>query len=364
MSKKSKIEGILFIILDAYRADYLGYQNSKSKGNVSPNIDKFVKESILFKNSYSPGPTTYISLPKIFSEDKDHPPVGPHSLVSRLKDYHKLSSPQRFRVKIRQMLSETLHPAIKKWIGDMIYAIKRKGLRKIKFNFLNRSFVEDLQTKLITCCIGANPFLDLGFQRGFDEFKNFIGLDIGREFFGQRDIEFVHPKKIIKEALEFRERVGGNFFLYMHFLQPHAPYVEDGESLLTCRQLQKLEFFLKFKSEKEKITKRVEKAYLNTVKFIDRHMKKIFDAFEKSLIILTSDHGELLGEYDKLQHPPLMVDELLRVPFIIGGSIPEKLRGKIYKKYANNINIGRFIRSLLKKDFALSEKLLKSIVLA
>jgi len=39
--------------------------------------------------------------------------------------------------------------------------------------------------------------------------------------------------------------------------------------------------------------------------------------FDKSLIIVTSDHGQLLGEHEKIGHGDFLYDELLYVPLLM-----------------------------------------------
>lgn len=63
--------------------------------------------------------------------------------------------------------------------------------------------------------------------------------------------------------------------------------------------------------------------------------KKIYDS---TLIIVTSDHGELLGEHDEFGHEFWLYQELLHVPLIVKYPLGKK-KGVIVKKYVQDIDI-------------------------
>jgi arylsulfatase A-like enzyme len=63
--------------------------------------------------------------------------------------------------------------------------------------------------------------------------------------------------------------------------------------------------------------------YDGEVAFVDVHLARIFDAlksakrYDRSLIILTADHGELLGEHGLAGHGSIPYEELVHVPLVI-----------------------------------------------
>jgi arylsulfatase A-like enzyme len=63
--------------------------------------------------------------------------------------------------------------------------------------------------------------------------------------------------------------------------------------------------------------------YRAAVHYVDRQIHRLVEAlerqgvFEETLIVLTSDHGELFGEYGQYGKPERMYDELLRVPLVV-----------------------------------------------
>lgn len=121
-------------------------------------------------------------------------------------------------------------------------------------------------------------------------------------------------------------------FLWSHFMDPHGPYHPD---LVFDREIP-----VSFDPEEFKHAQRqwddddkldsetVEKMvriYREKIRYLDRHLQALFEWLEATgryrdaLIIVTADHGQLLGENGRYGHDwdNLPVDELLRVPFLV-----------------------------------------------
>jgi choline-sulfatase len=90
------------------------------------------------------------------------------------------------------------------------------------------------------------------------------------------------------------------FFLFLHLYEPHVPY-----------------------DPPEPFRSRYANAYDGEIATADAivgqflaHLKQR-GLYDKSVIILTSDHGEGLGDHGELQHSILLYTELIRVPLVI-----------------------------------------------
>jgi len=92
------------------------------------------------------------------------------------------------------------------------------------------------------------------------------------------------------------------FFLWLHYVDPHSEYVAH----------QGFDFG---SSSRQR--------YDGEVAFVDQHVGRVLDALEKSLvydrtaIIVTSDHGEAFGEHGMIRHGFELGEELVRVPLIV-----------------------------------------------
>jgi len=92
------------------------------------------------------------------------------------------------------------------------------------------------------------------------------------------------------------------FFLWVHYVDPHSEYVPH----------QGFDFG---SSSRQR--------YDGEVAFVDHHVGRVLEALEKSLvydrtaIIVTSDHGEAFGEHGMIRHGFELWEELVRVPLIV-----------------------------------------------
>jgi choline-sulfatase len=96
------------------------------------------------------------------------------------------------------------------------------------------------------------------------------------------------------------------FFLWVHYTDPHSEYVRH-------------EGFDFGKSSRD--------LYDSEVAFTDHHVGRLLDqlqasAFaERTIVIVTSDHGEAFGEHGMIRHGFELWEELVRVPLIV--SVPK-----------------------------------------
>ena len=92
------------------------------------------------------------------------------------------------------------------------------------------------------------------------------------------------------------------FYLWSHFTDPHAEYVTHSG----------YDFGSDSKGK-----------YLGEVAFVDHQLGRVFDVIanssfaERTVIIVTSDHGEAFGEHGMLRHGFELWEPLIRVPLII-----------------------------------------------
>lgn len=111
------------------------------------------------------------------------------------------------------------------------------------------------------------------------------------------------------------------FTYVIHDHGGHAPYGEAGERFKPSR-----EFFEENKNNEELIYKKYRKGVRQSVnRFRDIYKcLREWGELDETLLVFTSDHGELLGEYGGLyEHTSPMVPELLEVPLVFcGAGIP------------------------------------------
>ncbi|MEB3755319.1 MAG: hypothetical protein GSR79_00435 [Desulfurococcales archaeon] len=123
----------------------------------------------------------------------------------------------------------------------------------------------------------------------------------------------VSPDLALKSIMSiiFRNKLKNYKGRYLiHLLYPHAPYLV-GQKAYT------LQDFLKLSNSPQKLKFIMQKAYLSNTLHGILLLKKLLKIVPKPIII-TADHGELLGEYNLFLHPGgLKIPFLRLVPLLI-----------------------------------------------
>ncbi len=143
-----------------------------------------------------------------------------------------------------------------------------------------------------------------------------------------------------------------SFFAFFNLMEVHEPYsIGDKGSLLT-------NFLYEHIPSKIVSTWRVK--YPKQVDYIILKIKKLIDILkennllDKSLIIVTSDHGQLLGEYEKIGHGIFLYDELLFVPFAIkypSSITAEPFSNSFRYKYMSLTRIKKLIFDIIMNNY-------------
>ncbi len=150
--------------------------------------------------------------------------------------------------------------------------------------------------------VGAFP-LDrrFGLARGFDVYDDRYPLGSSRAQF-----EFAERRgdEVVRLALNWWQQANGKRrFLWVHLFDPHARY-EPPEP---------------FRSRYR------DRPYLGEVAAVDAFLKPLLDPHlagqePPALIVVTSDHGESLGEHGELTHGLFCYEATLHVPLVLWGA--------------------------------------------
>ncbi|MDH5491486.1 MAG: sulfatase, partial [Myxococcales bacterium] len=182
---------------------------------------------------------------------------------------------------------------------------------------------------------------DFGFRRGWGSYRNYIKE--GR----RTQARFVADDVLAWLDGRDTERP---FFLYVHTIDPHVPYIPPPE-LLETYDPEPYDGPVDFRRDRELLEKiksgqlrlgardrrRLEALYDGEITYHDVHMAAILDGLERrglaeeTLVIITADHGEEFFDHDSVGHGHSLYEELLHVPFVIrmpglgreGARIPE-----------------------------------------
>ncbi|MBN3041276.1 MAG: sulfatase [Candidatus Omnitrophica bacterium] len=283
--QQSPSPNIILITVDALRPDHLGCYGYQRQ--TSPNIDKLAKEGVVFLNCFATGPDTIASLPGFFT--------GRYLEVETPK--HLLTSDN---------LLDEKFTTLAEYLKTMGYH---------------------------TAVFGNHPFLKInkGFGQGFDYYC--------------MDQRIKDSEEITKRVLEFLNCYQGNkpLFIWIHYLDTHVPYIPSEECLkkfendnlyktndkvleLRPKQVPSITYFdslgyippAVFRKSKYNLNyyiARYDAAICHADFYIGELLKNIRD---NTLIILSADHGESLGEHKVyFTHSESIYDEVLHIPLII-----------------------------------------------
>ncbi len=117
------------------------------------------------------------------------------------------------------------------------------------------------------------------------------------------------------------------FYMFLHYFDPHAPY-DPPEPFMSRFASQKNEptyfekLIAKIQNDKSAYLEKIINLYDGELAFTDHEIGKVFESLkylgleEDTLVVLTSDHGEGLGQHNLVGHSFNIYEEQVRVPLL------------------------------------------------
>lgn len=257
---------VVLLMIDSMRSDmpWNGYER-----DIAPNLEKLAKRSVTYVNGYS-------------------------------------------------MSSYTAKSVVPALVGDYPSALPRDGYFFTKWPDENLLISERLQKRGHRTIAGHahgyfKPSFGMGNDQGFDDYQLIPGtLDL-------KAVTSVTSEAITtlaKKQLSAISQSAGEqkrFFAYYHYLDPHHTY--------------------EFHREHSKWGRKARDLYDGELHFTDHHVGELLDFIakqpwaERTVIIVTADHGEGFGERNHFRHAYELWESLVRVPIIVHvpGVEPRKL---------------------------------------
>lgn len=318
-ANKTDPHAIILISLDTLRQDHLGCYGYKR--NTSPHLDRFAKEdAVLFENAYAQAPYT---LPSHMSMMTGLYPEAHGMMLPIASD----GSGKTNRLSLK---APTLAEVLKSR-GYKTQAFTDGGMVSAKY----------------------------GFDIGFDDYKDKRNPGKGTNGF-QRFRGALHEW--------IKDQADEKFFLFIHTFDTHAPFTPPEPyasrfnetspgrtlpqgSLFQCKHLGYQDsFFLKEYDSVQDVVNR----YDGTVAFVDHEVNQLFELlkqlklYDNSLIIITSDHGEIFMENGlMIGHGLCSINEEVLIPLLI--KFPHsKHKGKRIDHLVETVDFMPTILSLLK----------------
>lgn len=305
----SEYPNIVLVTVDSLRADACGHvdadwiRDSTGVHDLTPRLDELAADGLTFERAISPGPTTYDAMHAIFTGDRIPHAERETGLGPPRNPWDRLKHHMRARDTIPERLSQLGYE---------------------------------------TGAFTANPWTSrrFGFEQGFDHFEDFLDDDPNRG--GTMDEEFrlrdalslisswqrshVHRpwESFYHDALAWTHRASEPYFLWLFLMDVHVPYLPPS----TFRRGTRPEIYAanlwQFLGDRNGgplegvVGPRLIRAYEDAVRYTDHHLGRFADELdEDTLLVVTADHGEGLGDHGLYGHGPHLYEENIRVPVVV-----------------------------------------------
>lgn len=240
---------VVLITLDTTRADHLGcYGGARTE---TPNLDALSAKGVRFEQALSPVPLTL--------------PAHVSLLTGLVPRHHGVRDNAGFKLDPKiPLLTERLGAA----------------------GYTTAAFVSS-----------AVLDRDGGLARGFTTYDDLVRVGDRRAF----DYQERAASQTVDAVLKQLSTLKPPFFLWVHFYDPHLPYVPPEP------------YASRFK----------DRPYDGEIAFMDAQIGRIFDVLKRRgttvYVAVTGDHGESLGEHGEDAHGVFLYEATQHVPLILTG---------------------------------------------
>jgi arylsulfatase len=272
--------GVVLVILDAAGAPYLGAYGNHLP--TSPNIDKLARTAggTVFERAYAQSAWTLPSMASLFTGR--YPPR---------------------RAQTRTVVA-----------GDTLATLLH-------------------EVGLQTAAFSESPYVtaERGFARGFDVFHEYFP----KRLFDHDDRFYrADNARATEDAIAWVEAYRhGRFFLYLHLLAPHSPYLPPppfkgrfdpsytGTFEGVTDTLLRINDGTLHPSDRD--LEHLRLAYEENLAYGDHLVGRLFDTLrrtrvlDRSIVIVAADHGEGFREHGWMLHTTTLFEEMIHVPLVI-----------------------------------------------
>lgn len=246
--------GVLLISIDTLRADHLGCYGFRR--GATPALDALAKQAAKFEHAFAPVPLTLPSHAALLT--------GTYPFYNGVRDQPGFRLPDD--------------------ITTLAEYFSRAGYA--------------------TAAVLGSPVLSrrFGLSRGFEDYDDRCGASTREQEAGLPNIK--RPAgTVVRLALAWLDGkpAGKPFFLWLHFYDPHLPY----------------------RAPEPFRSRFADRPYDGEIAYTDSALATLFAGlrsrglFDSSVIALTADHGEGLGEHGESTHGYFIYDSTIHVPLLV-----------------------------------------------
>ena len=273
---------VIIILVDTLRQDYVGAYGAN---NPTPVFDMLASQGAMFTRAYASSSWTVPSIASIFTGLYPQRHGLHEGMAIHVKVFQQQKMPDQY-----QTLAELF-----------------KGAGYTTF------------------CVTTNAHIakQYGYDQGFDHFQMFTF----------QDGEVLESKVEQWKGLLDKAAKTTGYFLFLHWLDPHHPYVPRDPYMAQIRpdyldkigrtlddigpeKLRLMGYFRDYPEQFEVLKDVYNSEVLWTDASVGR-MLKILPDLGKSMVVFTSDHGEAFNEHDSMLHGYDLYQETVHVPLIL-----------------------------------------------
>ena len=327
---------IVLIIIDTVRADHLSsYGYAKT---TTPYIDQFAKESLLFKKAYAAASWTLPSTASILT-----------GTYSGYHGAHRTDSPEEF-FSSNRLTDDNVT------LAEVLVQNGYHTASIVSSPFLGRQFGLDQGFQHLDDIIPNHFYIfpavaAVEFLNFFFPLQDYLAAN---GYFGHRVAD-----QINFSALNWLKNHDSPkpFFLLLHYFDPHDPYFPEslgissnnipasivsryGQGTANYMDLEKNLIFTVMDNIKPLLNDEHNLLINNydlEISRIDQKVNemleacKTINAYDNSIIVIVSDHGESFGEHDLMLHGVSLYENNLLVPLLIKLPLSDQKKGVITK---------------------------------
>ncbi|MBD3868563.1 MAG: sulfatase [Acidobacteria bacterium] len=263
---------IVLIVMDTTRQDHLscyGYDRANT-----PNLEELARESTLFRSAYSVGSWT---------------PPGHASLFTGLYPAAHGCTQENWTLS-----------------GDLVTLAEILG---------------GAGYRTVGITENATVSAASGFDQGFDEYHETWRHDIPQD----------NPAVALFNSSMATIDPEFPFFLFVNFIEPHAPYKSSGEFIDTYVKdpgsgpdgNDTQDYYLGRLNWNEPEFAHMQALYDAEILYTDQQIGRIIDRlkqdnlWDNTVFIVTSDHGENIGDHGHMEHYFTLYESVVRIPLLI-----------------------------------------------
>jgi len=304
---------VILIVLDTVRADSISLFDDSG---ATKNLRMLANDSLVFDNCIATSPSTIPSHATIFTGlySSEH---GTHGILGTKEI-------SRFRRGL-------VLPPLSEIFVTLAEVFKGNGYKTaaVVSNFCineKQGFTQGFQIVNSTGSIGF-LYNIYPFRPAFHIFCYITNL------YPKYTLYYLTAEDINRVSIRVLKSISSKpFFLFINYLDAHAPYRPPRPFLgafvsKTFPQLYSLEQHIRRliikRSNWKKWLSLQRELYKGEIAYLDQQLGKLFyylketGLYDSSLIVVTSDHGELFGEHGSYGHRKTLYEDEIRVPLII-----------------------------------------------